>query len=373
MRIAELRARERYDDILLRTLSQQLSVWHGEPFSVANRGHGQAWLEHRIFSAYVTAEATREVRRFLADQVRHTSNRLRRLPQFIIGTAAATRLGIRAASSSKLFVSPHIPNANHLAILPGNRRIRFFDLAKQCSRVVMKDGFSSDAIDAELRVRGSGHNGPFPPILDMDQAAGWFTEPLVSGRVLARIPSRTAARSYRDLALRQLTAWAAPGRLFWSYEQWWAENTVAKALLGESMDAVNALIGHEPKVEVQPSHGDFQPGNILVQPSESRVWLLDWEFYGIRSTHYDGLVLLTGLRWPGQAAASIEDALSGRLLVPSLQSLSLQQRKRAVVMALIEDITLRLRGWDGTLEGASPPEIPYLIALIRSVIERGQT
>jgi len=268
-------------------------------------------------------------------------------------------------------VSPEVPRASDRIIMPGNRRIRFFDLAEGRSRVVLKDGFSSDAIEAELAIRAADGAGPFPPILAHNCAAGWFTEPIFDGLVLARVASRSTRRHCLDLAQRTLSAWAAPKRRFESTEDWWERNTVARLHLGDLLPVVEALIGRFERVEVQPSHGDFQPGNILVAPDHRRTWLLDWEFHGIRSVHYDTIVLMTGLRWPERAEAAIVRAIAGRLKIPSFKSLTAIERRRAVVLALVEDITLRLRGWDGQLDHTVPPALPALLRLIRCVAASG--
>jgi hypothetical protein len=249
--------------------------------------------------------------------------------------------------------------------MPGNRRIRFFDLSESRSRVVLKDSFSSDAIDAELAARGDGQSGPFPPILAYDRDAGWFTEPMIDGLVLARMSSAVRRRRCLDMSLRTLSAWAAPQRKYVTVEAWWDDNRTARAHLGALLPDIDVLLGQTSHIEVQPSHGDLQPGNILVDRKQERVWLLDWEFYGIRSTYYDPLVLLTGLRWPERAGRALERALDGCLHMPMLKSLSLVERQRAIVVALIEDMTLRLRGWDGSLEKALPPTLPVLLRLIR--------
>ena len=368
MRIAELRARECYDDIFLATLGRHLSIWHSASYDVTTSGRGQRWREHRIFSAYLADDATRAVRRFLADQVRYTSNPIRRVPQFLIGTAAATSLGVRLASTSSIFVSPDVPHAKHLTVLPGNRRLRFFDLKQRVSRVVLKEGFSADAIETEIRVRGGASQGPFPPITDADIEKGWFTEPLYDGRVLARISDRVRANAYREQALRQLNVWAAHTREDWPLSVWWSQNAVARAHLGALLPQIDAIISEEDVVPVQSSHGDFQPGNILVQPKAHRVWLLDWEFFGVRSRHYDAIVLLAGLRWPAAAMSQVADVLAGHVRVPSMVGYSHRARRRALLIALVEDISLRLRGHDDALHGDSPPEIPPLLNLLQLVL-----
>ena len=124
VRIAELRARERYDEILATTLRRHLSIWFGQDYTVSGSGIGQLWREHRLFSAYIVGTASRDARRFLADQIRYTAVRYRQAPQYIIGSAAATRIGAWLASSGGLRISPDVPQACDRILMPGNRRLR---------------------------------------------------------------------------------------------------------------------------------------------------------------------------------------------------------------------------------------------------------
>ena len=369
VRIAELRARERYDDILYETIRRHLSLWLQDEFSVSSGGAGQNWWEHRIFSAYLPSGARSEVRRFLADQVRYTSIRHRRFPQYLVGSLAATPLGVRVASAKKLVVTPNVPKASHLTILPGNRRIRIFDLVRRRSRVMLKDGFDNDAIAAEFAVRGGRRQGPFPPILDGNLAEGWFTEPVFDGRVLARIPNVRKAQYFRDLAWRNLNAWAAPTRSYWTLAEWWERHAAARSHLREHVSAVEECLAQEATITVQASHGDFQPGNILVDLSKGAVWLLDWEFYGTRSIHYDAIVLLAGLRWPERAGRALERLLLHGADCPSFVGLDGRQRRRAILVALVEDIALRLRGWSPGNTQNVPPEIASLRQCIAHILE----
>jgi hypothetical protein len=61
-------------------------------------------------------------------------------------------------------------------------------------------------------------------------------------------------------------------------------------------------------VEVTLSHGDLQPGNVLVEGD--RTWLIDWERVDDRASGYDILTLVLGSR--RSASGLIERA--GRLL-----------------------------------------------------------
>lgn len=311
MRLDELADREDFWRIFGDTFSK---MWAGileRPVrvSLGVRGGGQLWRVQPLLTAVFSGTPSRRARRFLRDSFCFTSVKHRMLPQLAAGAALTTPLGIRGSSRGAFRVVPAIPGPEHLLILPGNRRIRLFDFGRGMSRVHIKSGFDRGAIGAEVTVRGGGAEGPFVPITRHGADFAWFEEAIFEGYSLARCPPWFAAHRLARKAVAALDDWAEAG-----------DTVSAKDAATDLVDSIGSMVDSMPHlaglqivhtserlaervspsihVERTASHGDLQPGNVLVGREGTRVVLTDWEFHGLRIAHYDRLVLALGARSP---------------------------------------------------------------------------
>lgn len=312
MRLDELRAREDIDGIVVRTLERAWSLEFGRSFRVEPGGAGeQRWRVQPLLSGYFVEGASSAPRRFLRDQFRHTPVWRRRLPQYLLGTALASRVGLRLTGPVAFSVTPAIPGAEERLVVPGNRRLRTFDFASGRSRVVLKDGFSRAAIEREVAVRGGGAQGPFIPITRSDVAEGWFEEPIFDGYAMPRCPPWFRQRALGQRALELLEAWSGQATRevdARSYAEGLAERIRGALLEDErapkdnvkekTLRRLDELVARANGTALltSRSHGDFQPGNVLVSRDGGRVLLTDWEYSGERSVDYDRLVWALGSR-----------------------------------------------------------------------------
>ena len=129
MNTAEMRSREDFDAVLFGTLQTAWSREQGQPVAVGADGPGQPWRFHPLHSAYTVAGASAAPRRFLANSVRYAMRRWRRPAQWVAGTALSASPGLWALSRPGFVVSPGIPGARDMVLLPGNQRIRLFDFS----------------------------------------------------------------------------------------------------------------------------------------------------------------------------------------------------------------------------------------------------
>ncbi len=320
MRISELAAREDYQAILSRTLAAAWSQQSGREVRVSfdAAAPGQRWRVQPLLSFYFTPDVAAVARRFMADGFRYASIWWRVAPQLALGTALATRAGLTLTSQPAFVVDPPIEGADHVVILPGNRRIRFFDFAAGATRVVLKDGFDDGAMRTEIDLRGGGRVGPFVPITASADDARWFQERIVEGYSLSRCPPWLPAKRLQERALRTLETWTA-GQATEADPAPYAAGLATAIAAGldrlrqrfvvqADADLFQALADRAAGVQrlkLGPTHGDCQPGNILIDRRGTTVVFTDWEFHGRRSTAYDRLVMTLRARWP--------DGLSQRL------------------------------------------------------------
>lgn len=305
----ELAEREPFLDLATATLSRAFEQLFGHPFQVtAGQGAGQAWLALPPLHGFFTAHASGEVRRFLKNGFRYTTVARRGVPQYLLGTVLGTRAATPLARKA-FSVSPPVPSAEALLLMPGNQRFRIFDFRRWTTRVVAKRGFGSRGVEGEVRFR-SAMTGPFLPLIRWAADFAWYEEPIVDGYALARCPPWLDRDRAASLALQDLDRFAARTRRLGSREEYvgalmdciarsndvvharFARPLVNAASLARLRDC--ALAGPR-SIELAQTHGDLQPGNIIVVPGAHPV-VVDWEHARERLRRYDGWVYSLGTR-----------------------------------------------------------------------------
>lgn len=299
MKIAELRAREKYDDILEETLK-----------SIVGDGNAdQQWYEHPFFSVYVTQGFCQDGIRFLQDQYRHTPHSMRR----IIQGAAVELLGMRSVFERVIrpaFKLPAIENSSYCMWMPGNQRLRRFDFKQRVVSVYGKAGFSDEGLRREIDFR-MAHSERYEwilPILTLGKHG--FDELLLDASGLDRVRNAKRRQIGFNRALAALNSlhqyenksvasseYLEMKRLEFDY----AKRQLQEKFMGISLERVERIwdlsareISQVQKVELSLTHGDFQPGNVLISNHDDRIWLIDWEDVGVRASIYD--LMTWGLR-----------------------------------------------------------------------------
>lgn len=317
MRISELEAREDFSTILRTTLADGWSTTLGRPVEVSVRGRvsGQDWFVNPVFSAIHTRGVDPEVRHFLADSLKFTPKRARLPAQFLLGVGAATRAGLALLARPIFTVSPELPGASRILVVPGNQRVRIFDFGTHRTRVFLKTGFDRGCMQREIELRANAHpDAPFPKILVSDGTGTWFEEALLDGWSLPRCPPWLDKRGYEEEAFRILELWLDRTGVETSADEYVAGLLTAlreglQAEAGISDQERHSLVADLERVasvaatlrvlKVARSHGDFQPGNVFVESATRTVKLIDWEYCGVRSVFYDRLSYCLGARFQG--------------------------------------------------------------------------
>lgn len=313
MRISQMKEREDFDEILVETLAIGWSEQFGHPVELSlspssSSRDAQEWRLQPLLSMYCAANPTIEAREFLRDSFRFTPFFWRILPQWILGTAATTRVGLNIGSQQGFWVVPEVENADSMVLLPGNQRIRVFDFSRGRVRTFLKVGFEKATMQTEIGIRAQ--DGPFTPILDYGADYTWFEEPILAGYDLTRCPPWFRKKPVIHKAFSELERWAEKSSVTLDSAEYLKSLTarvrVACDAVNERfsfaqcdflLEVVEALVvyaGVAREVIIRGSHGDFQPGNIRVDPAGKKVWLLDWEHSAPRSQYYDRIVF--GLR-----------------------------------------------------------------------------
>lgn len=344
MRIAEMREREDFGGVLAKTLEQAWSRTTGTPTTVTleARGVGQRWAVQPLLSAYYTHRLGLPGRRFLRDSFRISPSLVRLGPQFILGTALATRTGLALTSSHGFRVTPAIAGDEDKVVMPGNRRLRIFDFARGECLVVTKAGFDTQAMAREIAARSGGPGGPFAPIAAHATDQSWFTEAILEGYALPRCPPWFDREGLARLAKSRLAAWSRQSSERVDAGAYAA--SLAKAIrvalvevgagaaversLGALVESARTL----GELAVANTHGDFQPGNIMVTAGGMDVTIIDWEHAARRASFYDAVVF--------DARARAGAGLAARLLATMARSNGPlpEPRRAALAMFALEDL-----------------------------------
>lgn len=225
------------------------------------------------------------------------------------------------------------PNRDVL-VYPCNKKYRIFDFQHGTVDVIAKYGFDDSDLQHEIAFRKRADLPEFVPGFVCCNENG-YRETIIDGRPLVRITE--GFEDLRDKAYNLLLGYGE------SYQKIMAARTYVKSLQTEILvllqhkaDNATPLAGivqhlitwvtEDNDVTLTFSHGDLQAGNIWVENNTQKIYIIDWESYGIRSVWYDKATLFQGLR-PGGLSAYFS------AIVP--------KEERAIV--LLEDIVFQLK------------------------------
>lgn len=307
MKIAELKKREDVYSVLSETLETYYNYRYSKGIRVSSTENlHQCWRVCETLNSLHRPDLGPLPRRYLSREFRYTPIWYRKVPQYLLGLFITAPIVLGLVSKTALWVEPALPDAQDSLIIPGNRRIRIFNFASGIVTAIAKSGYDNFSFKKEISVRYKTDLGPFLPISDADINGRWFEEHIISGFSLPRCPPFAGKARYEKDAVSKLKLWqentmraSAPS----SYIETLAEHItkmgeIAKSIFPSFKNELllNALTFLKKramacdKVELVFSHGDFQPGNVLIDRSINKIWIIDWEFASYRSRYYDFFV-----------------------------------------------------------------------------------
>jgi len=375
MRISLLLEREPFGRILEETLPRLLSALGGRRHTVrwiegahrdGRQADEQAWLCNFRLNAIFRPTASRAS---LDPVVREFARSLRwwaRPPQRAYVAAALHRATAGWLADGQVLVGPPLDNADSLVILGGNHRLRVVDGPAQVCHVIAKVGTDPAFLEAELALRRTAPDLPIPRLRRVAATEQWFTEDLIPGTPLNRVPladERAQALEAARAALERLAARTAQpvavsdylGSLVQQLEHGIAAAPLfdaCRASLGHTVAALARAVERFPgpsSIATAETHGDFQPGNVLV--AGDAIWLIDWEYTARRQAAFDLLTYELAARFPGGLATRVREATStgadrlGETLRgwPGTEWSTLGARRRSVALFLLEELLVRVR------------------------------
>lgn len=381
MRLSLLAKREPLSDIVEQTLAGFLSRWQQRPHEVRwypgrprlaaiRNGGGQPWLcnfyLNAMFPLGVDPQALEPMKREFSRSPRWWCRPLQKLYVDLAFSPSTAPLFAHAA----LGISPPLAEAAGLVFVAGNHKLRLLDRRRGEVHGMLKKGFPPATMQRELTARKLAAELGLPvPALKAAAADGsWFTEAYVSGTPLNRLADKGQARRSLELSVEALGKLITATRReedLGAYAEGLAEQVhfildeshlisedhkqTALRALASLMCQLNML---RPAVDncvfTSLTHGDFQPGNILVD--YRGPWLIDWEYAGRRQCGYDALVFGLRSRFPRGLARRLKSFLNGEKeslsflnMWPGLSRENAHKLRASVLLWLVEELVFYLQ------------------------------
>lgn len=214
----------------------------------------------------------------------------------------------------RLTIQPAIDSAANIIITGGNTRLRIFDINRREATTILKEGFAPSLVSSDLGVRQANPWLPAPQVLRILECGKAYVEPILEGDFVETINDFSARNRAFAEAIRicnQLTVGTASQFVLADYLRGILSHVAESSyrLLNHAQDTshriskwlsvlnASSLIDRVPEqlmVEVGQTHGDLQPGNILVDLGA--ITIIDWERTTHRMYGFDSLTLALSSR-----------------------------------------------------------------------------
>lgn len=356
MGIKEMLLREDFYKILRETIVNYAQSVHQteirceyEPFE-----DSEPWLINTILG-FVSRTPTHDgVRTYMKSEYNIRGSFIKN----VIGKAAVDIIATfpNIGSNKKIYISKGA-FAPSMFIVPQNRSIRFYDYERGTVDCMVKAGFTSKYFDNQAQFRKKYQYDFLNPMsLSGD---GWFQERILFGHPLIRTTNEILFRKGTENALKYLTIIAKDSIEWFSAKEYISDLTkvafkkiqiaekkkdikraeTAKHLIKKACDYTRNL---DKKIPTCMSHGDFQAGNIWIEPN-GKTLIYDWETAGRRSIWYDSATLSYSLRrtfgWP----MLLKDKKMDKLELCMPKGMDVQICKSEIVgILLLEDMLFYL-------------------------------
>jgi len=373
MRVSLLLQREAFAEVIEKTLARFLADrfgekhkvrWHAKPLRV---GKGQqVWYGNHFLNSFFVKDSEKCVLQPARNEFSHSPIPWRRCPQKFYVGLATSGLFRKIFTHSALTVTPSIPGARSMVLIPGSNKIRLLDFAQGHCFVIRKEGAPAECILNEIKIRQEYPFLPVPDLLKVSTKGDWFCERLVTGLPLNRIAERSKVQKIESELLSSLgVLWEKtlknaeednyPERVFKDLREILSRNKISgsreKNLVIEGINFAENLISQRSAKTTAPlktclSHGDFQSSNVLC--GEDRFWLIDWEFTSRRICSFDFLCWELQARRPSGLTGRVEKILRSPGLAARISQISGEDvdktgRSAHLLLFLLEELLIRLQ------------------------------
>ena len=374
LKLDELMQREDFQDIFSKTLKRYLvkkKQWNGDIFwGVKPRRKALNFLVNgRINIIFPPNLSATDIRTFAAEYS-YNKNIFVWFAQSLYVYLSSTKLFREAFVSGKLSIQPCPDDFSDICILPGNHSIRIINMKLHNCIVLLKFGFRLDKLKNAINVRTSYPDLPGPKINSWSFDEGWYQEDRIAGLPIDRVSSQSDRAIALETAYSFLTKLRKDTNEQVSIPHWarnksdeidvaldWLPDCYGekirnrvKALKSWLLESVDSYPLPNKELDISTTHGDFQPANILVPltPRKEKVYLIDWEYSGVRCSHYDPCVYHLNARSPAGLAKRAGQLFGNAdLLAEVIASVGLKQEvafdnNLLLITFLIDELLFRI-------------------------------
>lgn len=374
MKLELLIKREKFSEIFCTTISnylQQSNSWSGSVVWGSHGGHDDLnfLVNAKLNLIYPTFTSQKDLMSLAAEYAFHP-NFIKRWAQNAYILLALHPILRQFFSSSKLHITDKLGITPNLCILPGNHTIRIINLDESNCVVIRKEGFSDAKLKNAALARLTYPDLPGPKVLSFEKSRDWYVEERIFGLPINRCAhQRDIEKALRatKLFLRNMYQATSSSEnaadyikfkcneidnaiisLPECYDQ--ADITYVTNVKAELFNIVRDVIKHDALISTSHTHGDFQDANILVPAiNDSRgVYIIDWEYAGVRCQHYDWFVYGLKSRAPKGLAVRINnlmfdsDHLRTRIDWYDFSGINSKELRVLIYLFLIEELLFRL-------------------------------
>ncbi len=258
--------------------------------------------------------------KFLLDEYNLRNRALKNIFAKMYVCACIFSLGLMSQSAVSLSDKEEISST--VLIFPANRKLRIYNFEAGYVDAIVKDAFTLKYFRTELSYRLHAEFDFVPRIIDYGE--NWYREQILPGQPLARIRKESLyqkcltdvvenmGKLVQSSTIKHLEAKEYAGGL---YAEIHSQLELAKERKGIRSYSIVSRIAEiafrqasqlNKKVPVAPSHGDLQSGNVWVDTTAEKTYIIDWETYGWRSVWYDCATILLSILRAGKLKEMME-------------------------------------------------------------------
>ena len=301
MKISQMLEREDFYTINERTLNS---------FFESNDKGGEVLYIYPRLNAIVAKKPSKKVIEYLLCEYSVRGNKVKQVAAQAYVWCCMKTLGL--FSSKKCFIPKR--DCSSLLIYPCNKKYRIFDFKQNTVAVIGKYGFSNSDLQHEIEFRKRDDLPDFVPRFVSFYENG-YEEKIIDGRPLARISDDFESLCHQ--AYRLLQQYGLSYQKTVSANEYVAtlkanilhllnQKSSYRNIVENLMEMLALSISENGTVTLTFSHGDLQSGNIWVENGTGKIYIIDWESWGIRSNWYDKAALFQNLR-PGDIQGYLVD------------------------------------------------------------------
>lgn len=290
MKITDMLARgEQFYEVNKQTL---------DSYFLQNEGETELFIYPQI-NAIVTRKPSKKVCDYLMTEFSVRGSIIKRIAVKAYVFLLLHSFGILA--SKRIVVNSNL--SSDKLIYPCNKKYRIFDFEKMDVAVIPKYGFDNNDFKHEIEFRKREERPDFVPGF-LEYSDKEYVEKIIAGRPLAREAGNFDF--FRNEVFRLFNEYIVPTKRKYNTKEYIKSLSEKKNILlkenkdlNDIVDCVwNKLIdfSFEDNIEVAFSHGDLQAGNIWIENTTQKLFIIDWESFGERSLLYDKACLFYGLR-----------------------------------------------------------------------------